>query len=497
MTKNRTDQNLKFKTSHSFWHYFAFVNFIFGTKLWLIDRFGNATPFMDQWDAEALLLYKSFIDGTLKFAFLFSPHNEHRIFTTRLLALSELILNGIWNPLLQMVVNAGLHIIVLVILIALTTRVVGRIYLPALLAFSALLFILPYGYENTLTGFQAQFYFVLLFSIVGLWLTTLHEPFSFSWNCGLVCSLLAFFSFSSGAFSIAASVAVGFIFYLLKLRKNNKQLFAILTMGILFIACVALTPLNENQNGKANSITQFIKSLFEILFWPSPNELLGILQNAPAIIFCVLMFRRKPAAKDPKWFLTSLIIWMFAVSSGIAYARTMSPLSSRYLDLFIISILINFFCLLLIFDEHKIKWKKVSFFCLFIWVLSVGVSLQIYNACFSQKGLRSYSETKIDQEKNTKNYVKTGNINNLINETIPYPDPRRLAMILDMPEVRSILPSNIAPPDRPIKDGRFDKWVTVLIRNYYVFIVIGLLSAIVCGLISFFASAKKSEKIPV
>jgi hypothetical protein len=487
---------MKNKTSLVFLYYFAFVNFLFGIKLWLIEKFGNATPFMDQWDAEALLLYKSFIDGTLKLEFLFSPHNEHRIFTTRLLALSELILNGIWNPLLQMVVNAGLHIAVLVILIALITRVVGRIYLPALLAFSTLVFILPYAYENTLTGFQAQFYFVLLFSIISLWLTTLHEPFSLSWNCGLICSLLAFLSFSSGAFSIAASTAVGFIFYFLKLRKNNKQLFAIIIMGTLFVACVALTPLNENQSGKSSSIMQFIKTLFEILFWPSPNELLGALQNAPALIFFVLMLRRKPAAKDPKWFLVSLITWMFVVSSGIAYARAMIPLSSRYLDLFIISILINFFCLLSIFEEHKNKWKKLSFFCLFIWILSVGVSLQIYNACFTQKGLRSYSAAKIEQEKNTKNYVETGNINTLENKTIPYPDPKRLAFILDLPEVRSILPSDIAPPDRPIKEGRFDKVVRFLIANYYVFIAMGLLSAAVCGLLNFFTAAKKSEKIP-
>ena len=123
--------------------------------------------------------------------------------------------------------------------------------------------------------------------------------------------------------------------------------------------------------------------------------------------------------------------------------------------------------------------------------------MQVYNACFSQKGLRSYSEAKIDQEKNTKNYVETGNIGNLENKTIPYPDPKRLAMILNMPEVRSILPSNIAPPDRLIKEGRFDKAVSFLIANYYIFIGMGLLSAAVCGLLSFFTAAKKSEKIPV
>ena len=144
----------------------AFAAMLFGIKLWLIGTYGNATPYWDQWDAEAVNLYKPFLEGTLCWTDLFAPHNEHRIFTTRLLALALLTINGIWNPLLQMVVNAALHIVALVLGITLMTRVIGRNHLPALLVFSLILFGVPYAWENTLAGFQSQFYFVLLFSIV-------------------------------------------------------------------------------------------------------------------------------------------------------------------------------------------------------------------------------------------------------------------------------------------------------------------------------------------
>jgi hypothetical protein len=497
----KTVYKMKSKTSPVFLYYFAFASFIFGTKLWLIGKFGNATPFWDQWDAEADFLYKPFIDGTLKFADLLAPHNEHRILTTRLLALLELTINGIWNPLLQMVVNSVLHIIVLVVVIGFIIRVIGRNYLPALLLFSAVLFALSYSWENTLAGFQSQFYFVLLFSIVSLWLTTTHEPFSFWWLGGFFCSILAFFSLASGIFCMAAAAAIGIIFYLFRFRRTYQQLAAAALFSGLFIVGVALTPvLAEHQFLKAGSASQFITALFHILWWPSPVLFLGLYQNSPVLLFAILMFKQKPDVHDKKWFFTALLIWILGTASSIAYGRALNPISSRYLDLFSISVLISFSCFLLILKESSGKWKKWTLFGLIIWILSLGVCLQIYKERPTRAALRGKQEKNIAEEINTKNYVATGYLDNLRNkpsEDIPYPSPERLVSILDSPEIRNILPANIAPPNRPVKEGRLDNGVNFLIANYYVFIGMGLLCALIGGLLSFFASAKKSEKIPV
>src|SRR5436190_20770827 len=106
--------------------YLAFSFLFLGFKFAQIHFYGNATPFWDQWDAEAATLYKYWFDGTLNFKYLVENHNEHRILTTRLLALVLIILNKLWNPLLQMVVNAGLHLMAVLLLNALITKVVGR-----------------------------------------------------------------------------------------------------------------------------------------------------------------------------------------------------------------------------------------------------------------------------------------------------------------------------------------------------------------------------------
>ena len=67
--------------------YVAFASILLGIKLLIINHFGNATPYWDQWDVEADHLYRPWMDGSLRWNDLFIPHNEHRIFTTRISAL--------------------------------------------------------------------------------------------------------------------------------------------------------------------------------------------------------------------------------------------------------------------------------------------------------------------------------------------------------------------------------------------------------------------------
>src|SRR6476646_8168159 len=172
----------------------SFSSILFGVQIWLISYNGNATPFWDQWDAEANGVYRAYLNHTLTFRQVLNPHNEHRIFTTRLLALLLIKVNHIWNPLLQMIVNAGLHVVAILSIIYLLVRVIGQNSLVPLLAFSLILFGIPYGWENTLAGFQSQMYFVLLFSFTAMWFLLCHEPISVGWWFGLALAALAFLS---------------------------------------------------------------------------------------------------------------------------------------------------------------------------------------------------------------------------------------------------------------------------------------------------------------
>jgi len=349
----------------SFLTYAAFAVILFGIKLWLIKTYGNATPYLDQWDAEAEKLYRPFLDGTLEWKDLLSAHNEHRIFTTRLYDLALLTLNGIWNPLLQMAVNAALHVATLVLFIVLLTRVIGKNYLPALLAFSLVLFGIPFAWENTLAGFQVQFYFVLLFSIACLWLTVTRTPLSPAWWIGILCAILAFFSLASGIFAPLASAIVGLVFYATGLRKTAKQLAATAILVGLFAVGWLLTPtVADHAALRANSIPQFLDALKSVLAWPMrPQYISAFILNAPSLIYSGIVLWKRPPADDRKWFLFALNVWTIGQAASVAYGRATDPLESRYQELFSIGILVNFTCLTSI-AQNKFgkfsKWKVVG-----------------------------------------------------------------------------------------------------------------------------------------
>lgn len=429
----------------------AFVVTLFGIKLWLISNYGNATPWADQWDAEAGYLYKPFISGSLGWQNFVAPYHEHRILTTRLLALALLTINGIWNPLLQMVVNASLHIAALGFCIALLMRVLGRKHLPALLVFSLFTFGIPYAWENTLAGFQSPFYFVLLFSIACLWLTVTKEPLSAPWWGGIACGALAFYSLASGIFAFAASSVVGIVFYLTSLHKTVKQLAGIVILAGLFTLGAALTPSpSYHASLKTASLHQFIDAYMAVLGWPIGKTFLAALAiNSPALVVVAMALWRRPEAADRKWFLVALAVWSLGQAMSIAYGRAAISLSPRYLDLFAIAILVNFACLISVAEDFAGHRRRQVVACLGLWTLLVLLSLG--------KGLVGPLSAQLDgkrvsgqaSELNVRRYLATGDFNHLKNKPqshVPYPKPERLTLIFFDPEVRAILPTNIRPP---------------------------------------------------
>ena len=430
--------------------YASFSSVLFGVKLWLINSFGNATPYWDQWDAEAANLYKPFLDGTYVWTNLFAFHNEHRIFTTRLLALALLKINGIWNPLLQMVVNAGLHIAALVLSIALLTRVIGRNCLPSLLVFSLVLFCIPYGWENTLTGFQAQFYFVLLFSVACQWLTITQQPFSARWWSGVVCGVLAYLSLAGGIFAFGSAAIVGCVFFVFGLRKTLKQFLAVALLGGLFILGAWQTPSLPSQSLKAASFYQFIHTLTQILAWPMTGyPYLAFFRNFPSLVFVVYMLWRKPLPNDRRWFLFGLILWGLGQAMCIAYGRAVCCLSPRYQDIFAVIILVNFVCLIFMGQHQVFKRRAWVIIGGLVWVSTVLISLGASAGKTLPADLATKRDTGLAEETNTRNYLATGDFIYLKDKPflqIPYPNADRLASILASPKICAILPINISRP---------------------------------------------------
>lgn len=447
LTSNTPERSARL---NSFLLYGGLVIIFFGIKLWVIDSFGNATPYWDQWDAEADHLYRPYMNGSLRFNDLWAPHNEHRIFTTRILDLLLLFFNKTWNPLQQMVADALLHSVFLSYFLLLLTRVVGRHLFPLLMVVGLFLFSLPFGYENILTGFQAQFYFVLLFGMASLWYVSTREALSRGWWLGLLFGWLSFFSLASGVLTFAAGAIIPMLFFITGVRRTRKELIAVAVLVLSFGVSYWLTPnLNGPQSPDAKTFEQFYDAIVKDLSWPNSGSFIwAFARNLPSLLFTIHLLVKRPAASDYRWFVLAVIALTFGQAASIAYGRALENLASRYLDLFMVSVMVNFACLVILAQQFKSKWRIVIVAGSFIW-LAVFASMIGNSASDNLPGaLERRKMTAMVQQGNTKGFVVTNNmefLNNKMHLEIPYPNAERLASLLNTPEIRAILPYNIAP----------------------------------------------------
>ena len=163
-----------FDAGHALWFGALFLTVLWA-KATLLEHYPVPVPFWDQWDGEAATLYIPWWHDGLSWRQMFMLHNEHRIFFSRVLAVSLLVVNGQWDPHLQILVNAVVQSLAALVFAAALWMSMGRQRLPLVICTIGLVFAPPFALENSLAGFQSAFYFLLLFSALAIWLMTAHR----------------------------------------------------------------------------------------------------------------------------------------------------------------------------------------------------------------------------------------------------------------------------------------------------------------------------------
>ena len=433
--------------------YVAFASILLGIKLLVINHFGNATPYWDQWDAEADHLYRPWMDGSLRWNDLFIPHNEHRIFTTRISALLLFELNGqAWDPLLQMVVNAGLHVLALLVFVYFLRQSFTDGAKVLFFSFAGIVFSIPYGWENTLAGFQSQFYFLLFFSFVFLWCIVQYGlSGKLRFLVGMVsCAVLSFFSLASGALTIAAGVGVLGTQWIRGVQRNRTTIGLMLLLFTSFIVAVALTPtISGHDILKAKSFLGYVDAVLKATSWPS-KSVFGIFIYMPMLVFMVWQVLHRRVSQHMTWFVFAMCLWVIGQILSIGYGRAVGVLSSRYLDVFSIGLLTNFVCILILRYVCKAWGNFFKYFSIF-WLLLVmyGFSRTIPNIMSDLQEKRYQGG---EQERNVRAYLTSGDFSHLENKPflhIPYPNAERLKTLLDNKIIKLFLPGNLAQPLSP------------------------------------------------
>lgn len=423
---------------------FATILVIFGARLWLVNNFGVAIPFWDQWDTPAVDTFLPWLNCNLKWEQLFTFSNEHRPFFTRGLDLFLLVVNERWDPLVEMVTNCGIYafaIFILLVILKDLQVIVNYLLLLLLFALSAI----PFGWESSLAGLHTGWYLVLLFTFVTLWGLLCHHHFTWQWWLGAGSGLSAFFTIASGLLVLPVVITVKL--YLLVIDKANrlKHLPTLVISLLLAGFCAALLPQKLHQT----QLSEFMLSVSRTLAWPWTNSSwLGLLIYLPFLILLLKIVLRAQKPSPGELFVLGLGGWVILQAVAMASVRGVSGSAPawRYMDILACGIIANFLAFQLISATWHSGWIKYSingYACLWLIVFGYGLYNLMVNTWPAIEHRRTAS---IEQLRNVRNFISTGNIETLKNKPflyIPYPDPGVLASRLTDPQLRSILPSSI------------------------------------------------------
>ena len=426
------------------------ASLVLGAKFWLIGANGSITPFWDQWDGEAAALYRPYLSGELSWLDLFDAHNEHRIFFTRALALLLLEFSGQWDTLLQMLVNAIVHVASIALLLIALGRVVPAAAQLGLCLFTGVLFAIPFGWENTLGGFQSPFYFLLLCSIGAIILLVPAPSLGARWWIGTGIALSSALCLASGALTLVPIIGVRVLQLLLRVRRGGRE-WAGLVVHLLATVVAILILLGRSLllPVAPPSIELFTSALQTLVEWPLPSHWWApILIYSPLLLLFGAACVRRSAADQPIWTCLVIGAWALIQLACFVYGRTFAPLASRYLDVLLVGIVASFAAAFFLILERPAR-LAVSFaagVATFIWIAVIFFHLLNAAMIDLPPAIASKRETGLRQTANVRAFLLSGDPSLFTNKPlldVPYPIPDRLVALLQDPTIRAILPREL------------------------------------------------------
>ncbi|OBA76662.1 hypothetical protein A5641_21025 [Mycobacterium sp. 1554424.7] len=428
---------------------------VFGSRLIVILALGSPIPLLDQWNGEGQKVYGPYLRGTLTFADLLAPHNEHRIFIFRLLALVHLELAGEWNTRLQMIFGAMLLTAIATWLAALLMPLVAPQRRLLLACFVALVFAFPIGYENALSGFQSQIYLSLFFGLAALVAFGGARAFSLRWFGGLVAAILSCLSFATG---VSTVLAVGLVVCLQLATKARKRCGRELA-AVVVIASTAVAMILWEASG-ANPLSTPLTFIEGLALYTARI----IFPMIPTVWFCWHTLARRPAISDRAWAAVGIAGWVAIQVVVLAYGRG-ALVAPRYMDMLLLAYPVGLVAVFVLADQAQaMRLGRFARPFAATWVF-VLVAIVAAMGNVGVQGSIKWSEAARQQEVEVRAYLATNDVDHLKTKDGPgleaqlYFPMQQLAEILADPDVRTILPPQFRPPGADIAAARKRMWL--------------------------------------
>jgi hypothetical protein len=428
---------------------------VFSAKLMLMHQTPATAPFWDQWNAEGENLFVPYAECRLSWPQMFALHNEHRVFFTRLLALDLISANGQWDPRLEQVVNAALHASTAVLLAAILWLTHRRRRLDLLILVCGVIFAVPFGWENTLAGFQSSFYFFVVFSILALWLTT-YPAGTGPWAAGWICAACSLVTIAGGLVTVGVIVGMTLLSVINEPRRWRSELMTLfVAVGVIALGiATASPPIAAHAPLRAHSADEFFAALTTNLAWPwLETPVAGIAVWLPIVVLLVALVRRRLRTTPLDRLLVGLAAWVVLNGAAVAFGRGSggAPSASRYMDLLSIGVVANAMALPALFDDTKGRKvaRQIVHGALVLWLVFVirGVILVERQ---TSTGLDQYRQFLAAHAINVRQFVLNHDRAEFASKRplidLPYPDPGLLIRLLENPALRRVLPSTLREP---------------------------------------------------
>ena len=449
----------------------GFFALVLGAKLWLIGAFGSPIPFWDQWGHEALRMYKPFVEGSWRPLDVFERANVHHLAWSRALGVALLAANEVqWDPLVQMIVQGALHAAFVAILALAVGARLGRGALPLSLALLGFYLVVPYGYGNTLWGYESHFYFISFWSILAILGLAPSRPGERTWWLGLAAALCALFAaasgFLAGAAAAAAAIGLG-----ATRRRSWRSVAPTIAVGLVLVALGAwMTQYEGTMEGnrfsnlraeEAPSAPARVAMLFvaagQCLGWPLARPgLAGWLLYAPLAVYLALWLRpalrRDGAAPSESRAETILVVlgaWTFLQAIGISGLRG-GEVATRHRDVLIFGVWANALALLLLLRGALApRARRLAAAGAALWVCAVATGFVLNARHTWREELPEWRSQAREQLVHVQDFLATDDPAHLEGKplfAIPHPKPELLIGALRDPSVRSVLPAVIRDP---------------------------------------------------
>lgn len=346
---------------------------VFGSRLWAFHYAGSPLPFFDQWLAEYNNVFLSLAGGHDTMDVLLRHHNEHVLFTTKLLSLLGFSLNGYWDVKFLVVCAALARAVVAVLAFRSLASEKASSSRPFLWLLTALIFGIPWSGFNALCGLQVSFY---LAEIALLWSLSLvvnwkgpRTAFSL-----IGAMMLGLASLASALAIPAASLAVHWTAP--KSRPGFWPAWSITATMALAFAISA----TGGQGGIATKLNLSTYEFFlRLLAWPTQNDALGFALFFITLISILLLKRLR--ALDLRGISIAIGLAIFALTNSAMLALNRQPaeLHPRHWDT-LLWMPLAFVALAFLVVPHLPRYRRGA------TILSLGITL-LYGGAFVQKHL--------------------------------------------------------------------------------------------------------------